>query len=174
MKYFKPLLVFLGFLTSPFGSMAQPKVSDEAPLFTTKTHAGDEFSLSSRKGGWTVLFFYPKADTPGCTKQACAFRDNIEKIRALGAEVYGISADSVQSQKAFHDKHQLKFTLLADPKSEIIRAYGTKMPGLKMSKRWTFILDPQLKIAAIEKNVDPLMDAVQVAEIIQKLSSDER
>lgn len=171
MKYLKPLFVLMGLLTSPFASAATPKVGEEAPLFTTTTHQGETFQLADRKGQYTVLFFYPKADTPGCTKQACAFRDNLGKIRELGAEVFGISADTVEKQKAFHEKHKLGFTLLADPQAEIIRAFGTKMPGLKLSKRWTFIIDPHLKIAAIEKNVDPVLDAQKVAEKIQQLAA---
>jgi peroxiredoxin Q/BCP len=147
------------------------KVGDPAPNFTTKTHEGQNFELSSQKGHYTVLFFYPKAGTPGCTTQACAFRDNIKKIKDLGAEVYGISADSVADQMNFHKKHHLLFTLLADPDDKIIEAYGSKMPILKLSKRWTFILDENLIIRAVEKDVDPSLDAQKVAEMITKLKA---
>ncbi len=148
---------------------ADLKVGSPAPLFEVKTHKGEDFKLESRKGQWTVLFFYPKADTPGCTTQACAFRDHIEKIRAEGAEIYGISADTVKDQAAFHKKHKLNFDLLADDKSEVIKLYGSKMPMMKFSKRWTFILDPELKIRSIEKDVDPALDAKRTAEQINKL-----
>ena len=170
MKILKALVLLVGFVAAPFSSKAQVKVGDTAPDFKTKTHTGEDFHLADRKGHWTVLFFYPKADTPGCTKQSCAFRDNIEHMRNQGAEVFGISADSVEKQKSFHEKHHLGFTLLADPQSEIIKSFGTKMPGLKMSKRWTFLLDPDLKIAAIEKNVDPLLDAQRVAKQLKELA----
>jgi peroxiredoxin Q/BCP len=155
-----------------FFSMAHAadlKIGDSAPLFKSKTQNNSEFDLSSRKGHWTVLYFYPKAGTPGCTKQACAFRDNIEKIRKQGAEVYGISADTVADQAKFHEEHHLIFTLLADPDDQVVNLYGSKMPLLKMSKRWTFILDPELKIRAIEKDVDPALDAENVAAQIATL-----
>lgn len=145
------------------------KIGDSAPLFKAKAHDGADFDLSSRKGEWTVLYFYPKSDTPGCTKQACAFRDNIEKIRSQQAEVFGISVNSVKDQAKFHEKHHLNFTLLADPEGEVVQLYGTKMPVVRISKRWTFIIDPELKVRAIEKDVDPALDAEKVAEMISTL-----
>lgn len=154
---------------SEYLAAAELKVSDSAPLFKAKTHDAKDFDLLSRKGAWTVLYFYPKADTPGCTKQACAFRDNIKKIRDQGAEVYGVSADSVQDQAAFHKKHSLNFPLIADEKGKVVELYGTKMPIMKMSKRWTFIIDPELKVRAIEKDVDPAFDSQRVANQIAEL-----
>lgn len=145
------------------------KIKDNAPTFTVKTHEGKDFDLSSRKGKWTVLYFYPKADTPGCTQQACAFRDSINVIRDQGADVYGVSINSVNDQASFHKKHHLNFTLLADEKGEITNLYGSKMPVISMSKRWTFIIDPDLKIRAIEKDVDPAKDAEKVSAQIKKL-----
>lgn len=145
------------------------KVGDPAPRFSARTHEGEGFELASRAGQWTVLFFYPKADTPGCTKQACAFRDSIKLIRAEGAEVYGISTDSVASQAAFHAKHRLAFPLLADPAGEVTKAYGAKRPAVKMSRRWTFIVDPALVIRQIERDVDPALDAQRVAGEIVRL-----
>jgi peroxiredoxin Q/BCP len=142
----------------------------KAPLFETKTHEGKPFKLADREGkGWTVLYFYPKAETPGCTKQACAFRDAIKKIEALNAEVYGISNDTVESQAAFHAHHKLRFTLLADPDSAVIKAFDAKMPIIGMAKRWTFIIDPQLVIRSVNKDVDPAADAIQVAEKLAEL-----
>ncbi len=145
------------------------KLGDPAPLFSAKTHENKDFELSSQKGHYTVLYFYPKAGTPGCTKQACAFRDNIQKIKDLGTEVYGISADSVEDQMSFHKKHSLAFTLIADPEDKIINSYGTKMPLLKMSKRWTFVLDADLIIRAIAKDVDPALDAQKVVDLITEI-----
>lgn len=165
----KKLILNSLFLLVSTAAFADLKVNDPAPDFKTKTHEGSDFNLSQRKGQWTVLYFYPKADTPGCTKQACTFRDNIKKIRDLGADVYGVSADSVADQAKFHDKHHLNFVLLADDKMEIIRKYGSKMPVGGMSKRWTFVIDPELKIRAIDHNVDPVKDADKVAAAIQSL-----
>jgi thioredoxin-dependent peroxiredoxin len=158
----------LSALMFPFLAHGQElKIGDNAPLFETKTHDGKNFSLSSRKGQWTVLYFYPRAETPGCTKQACAFRDSIKTIRDQNAEVFGISSDSVENQRAFHKNHSLNFTLLADPEGKIIEQYGTKMPAVTLSKRWTFIIDGDLKIRSIDKQVDPAKDPDQVASIIR-------
>lgn len=159
----------LGFCVAGFAS--DLKVGDPAPGFKLKTDGGADFDLNSRKGQWTVLYFYPKADTPGCTKQACAFRDNIVQIRKLGAEIYGVSADTVEALKSFKKKHNLNFLLLADPGLHAINAYGTKMSVMSMSKRWTFVLDPDLRIRAIEKDVDPVLDAERTASMLKDLQA---
>jgi peroxiredoxin Q/BCP len=169
-----PLFVaVIGSLVSfhaPAASAAEAlKPGDPAPLFTAKTHAGEPFDLAARKGQWTVLFFFPKAGTPGCTKQVCAFRDSVRSIRDEGAEVYGISTDTVESQAAFHREHHLGFTLLADPEGTAVEAYGAKMPILTMARRWTFIIDPDLKIRGVERDVDPALDAKRVAAEIARL-----
>jgi peroxiredoxin Q/BCP len=142
-----------------------------APLFTAKTQDGTEFDLASRKGAWTVLYFYPRAGTPGCTKQACGFRDSIALIRDEGAEVYGISTDTVESQAAFHKEEQLGFTLLADPDGVVTKKYGAKMPLLTMARRWTFIIDPTLTIRQVQRDVDPALDAKRVATEIARLKA---
>jgi len=170
MKYIALMIFILGgVLMLDSVHAAELKVGDPAPLFIAKTHEGKDFDLKSRQGQWTVLYFYPKAGTPGCTKQACAFRDSIEKIRAQGADVIGVSADTVEEQLAFHKTHHLTFNLIADPEDQVIDLYGTKMMGLKVSKRWTFIIDPQLKIRRITKDVDPVVDSEKIAEQIAKL-----
>jgi len=159
--------LFMGFGIS--GQASDLKLGDPAPNIKLNTDEGVSFNLQSRKGQWTVLYFYPKAETPGCTKQACAFRDNISQIRKLGAEIFGVSADNVEALQKFKKNHSLNFVLLADPDLAAIKAYGTKMPVVNMSKRWTFILDPELKIRVIDKDVDPVLDARRVAETLQKL-----
>lgn len=141
-------------------------VNDPAPKFKLSTHEGKVFDLESRAGKWTVLYFYPKAETPGCTKQACAFRDNIKKITSLGADVFGISTNDVKEQMAFHENHKLNFVLLADPNAEVANLYGSKMALLKISKRWTFIIDPKLVIRSIDRDVDPVADSEKVAKAI--------
>jgi peroxiredoxin Q/BCP len=150
------------------------KLGDPAPPVKLKTDAGASFDLQARRGQWTVLYFYPKADTPGCTKQACAFRDNISQIRKLGADIFGVSADGEEALKKFKQKYNLNFVLLADPELEAIKSYGTKMPVVGMSKRWTFIIDPDLKIRFIEKDVDPVLDAQRVAEVLKNLQQGRR
>ncbi len=147
------------------------KLNEPAPLFTAKTQTGTDFDLKTRKGKWTVLYFYPKAGTPGCTQQACAFRDSIQKIRDLGAEVYGISTDTIEDQAKFHKEHRLNFDLLADADAKITNLYGSKMPIIKVSKRWTFVIDPELKIRNVMKDVDPVLDSERVASEIAKLKA---
>lgn len=149
------------------------KVGDTAPDFKATLQDGTSFELKNQIGKWTVLYFYPKADTPGCTKQACAFRDSIKKITELGTDVYGVSVNSVKDQAAFHKKHALKFPLIADEDVEVVKKYGTKMPIVNVSKRWTFIIDDKMKIRKIEKDVDPVSDADRVAEFIKKEKSKE-
>ena len=161
-------VVVAGLFASAAGA-EELKVGDKAPNFEAKDQNGGDFKLDARKGKWTVLFFYPKAGTPGCTKQACAFRDNIKKITEQNADVFGISADTVEAQAKFHKEHNLNFTLLADPESKVIKAYGSKMPVLSMSKRWTFIIDPDQKIRLIEKDVDPVLDSIRTAEKLKEL-----
>ena len=163
------MALLLGFRGS--GLASDLKVGDPAPGFKLQTDEGANFDLQLRKGKWTVLYFYPKADTPGCTKQACAFRDSILEIRKLGADIFGVSADGVEALKKFKTNHKLNFTLLADPGLDAIKAYGTKMPVMSMSKRWTFIVGPDLRIRSIEKDVDPVLDARRVAEKIKELKT---
>jgi peroxiredoxin Q/BCP len=166
----KMFIYILNFLSLISISMAADlELNNPAPTFKLQTHEGKTFELESRKGKWTVLYFFPKAETPGCTKQACAFRDSIKKIRSLDAEVFGVSVNSVADQAAFHKNHNLNFILLADDKSEVAKLYGSKMPILTMSKRWTFIIDPELHIKNIDKDVDPIMDAAKVAKKIAEL-----
>ena len=160
-------ILMLGFGGS--GLASDLKVGDPAPALRLRTDAGGAFDLAARKGLWTVLYFYPKADTPGCTKQACAFRDNLERIRVRGAELFGVSADGVDALRKFKEKHRLNFTLLADPDLYAIKAYGTKMPAIGMSKRWTFIIGPDLVIRAIDRDVDPVLDAERVARKLAEL-----
>jgi peroxiredoxin Q/BCP len=144
-----------------------------APIFSAKNQEGVVFNLESRKGvGYTVLFFYPKAGTPGCTKQACAFRDAVKVIRNLGAEVYGISADSVAAQKKFHDEHKMTFDLLSDEDAKVISLYGVKMPVLSMAKRQTFVLDKDLVVRKHYEDVDPAIDAKNVAADIAAIQAD--
>lgn len=167
----KKLALFFSWLPFAASVQAEPlQVGQPAPQFQLTTQDGVDTSLASRQGkGWTVLYFYPKAGTPGCTTQACAFRDAIQAIRAQNAEVYGISTDEVKDLLAFHQKHKLSFTLLSDPDAKVTEAYGVKMPVLKMAKRWTFIIDPNLVVRRIDDDVDPALDAQRVAAALKQL-----
>ena len=131
------------------------EVGDRAPAFKLKNQDGDIISLSDLKGKPVVLYFYPKDDTSGCTKEACNFRDEFPKFGKLNAEIIGISADSVDSHKKFADKYKLPFNLLADEKKEIVEKYGVwkekNMYGRKYMgiERTTFIIDANGKISKI-------------------------
>ena len=102
-----------------------------------------------------VLYFYPKDDTPGCTKEACSLRDGNAALKAAGAVVLGVSSDDIKSHEAFAAKYHLPFSLLADPDQAIIKAYGVKMFGLGFAKRVTFVIDRKGVIRKIFKDVKP-------------------
>ena len=163
-------------VSAPLGAASQAVALEAgmaAPDFELSLEDGSSFRLSSRKGlGWTVLYFYPKADTPGCTQQACAYRDGIRRIREENAEVYGISTDSVADIAKFHKKYHLSFSLLADSDSKVTELYGVKMPLIPLAKRWTFIVDPAGQIRDINQNVDPATDAGLVVEKLQRLKAE--
>jgi thioredoxin-dependent peroxiredoxin len=117
-------------------------VGQPAPEFTLPDQDGGTVSLSSLKGGWVVVYFYPKDDTPGCTAESCSFRDSFEEFTDAGARVVGISSDSVESHKAFATKHDLPFTLLADTDGSVRKAFGvSKTLGL-IPGRVTYVIDP--------------------------------
>ena len=147
-------------------------IGDSAPAFTLYDKDGQPVSLSDFLGKKVVLYFYPKDNTPGCTRQACAFASAYEKFRNKNVEVVGISKDSVASHVKFAEKHNLPFVLLSDPNLAAIQAYGVwqekKMCG-KTSMgvvRTTFIIDEQGRIAKVMPKVKPDTNAAEIlAEI---------
>lgn len=135
-----------------------PAVGKPAPAFKLQDQAGKWHSLADYKGKWVALYFYPKDDTPGCTTQACGFRDNIFAFNKEGAVILGISVDEVASHKEFAEKHSLPFTILADSDKAVTRSYGvlkTYMGVMEMARRDTFIIDPQGRVAKHYESVDP-------------------
>jgi peroxiredoxin Q/BCP len=137
---------------------AAPAVGAPAPAFHLQDQTGAWHDSSAYRGHWLVLYFYPKDDTPGCTTQACEFRDNIFAFHKLGAVVVGISVDDVASHKAFAEEHSLPFTLLADPTKQTAESYGVlhSVLGLmEIAARETFIIDPQGRVAKHYASVDP-------------------
>ena len=148
----------LGTLT-PFGlaAAAPLAVGDPAPAFTLPDQDGETRSLADYRADWVVLYFYPKDDTPGCTTEACSFRDNINRLIAQDTVVLGVSMDDVESHAAFAAKYELPFPLLADPEGEVVARYGALSDFLvvKFAKRQTFIIDPDGRIARIYRKVDP-------------------
>jgi thioredoxin-dependent peroxiredoxin len=137
---------------------ATPDAGSPAPAFRLQDQAGAWHELTEYRGKWLVLYFYPKDDTPGCTTQACEFRDNIFAFNKLGAVILGISVDDVASHKQFAEEHGLPFTLLADSTKETTKTYGVlrSVLGLmEIARRETFIIDPQGRIAKHYSSVDP-------------------
>lgn len=162
-------LVLLTVAASP--ALAQPETGDEAPDFRLQDQNGDWHTLSDYRGKWITLYFYPKDDTPGCTTEACAFRDNIFAFDRLGAVVLGVSLDDVESHAQFAEKYSLPFPLLADSGSDAARAYGvlSSMGSFKMAKRETFLIDPQGRIAKHYVKVSPANHTDEVLGDIETL-----
>lgn len=152
--------------------MATLKEGDKAPNFTANDQNGKEVSLSDFKGKITILYFYPKDDTPGCTAEACDFRDNYQSLLAKGYEVIGISTDSEKSHKKFETKYSLPFTLIADESKEINEAYGVwvkkNMYGKEYmgTQRVTFIIDGDGIITHIIEKVDTKAASQQVLDLV--------
>ncbi len=170
--FLRSILLTLGLLWTNMLQAETLKVGQKAPVFELQAQDGSVMRLLDRQQqGWTVLYFYPKAGTPGCTTQACAFRDAIKAIRNQNAEVYGVSTDDLKALQEFHAKHRLSFSLLSDPDAKVTDSYGVKMPVIKMAKRWTFIIDPELVIRQVDDDVDPALDADRVAKSLQKLQA---
>jgi len=118
-------------------------VGQTAPDFTLPDQHGSSVTLSDQKGGWVVVYFYPKDDTPGCTKESCSFRDSFEDFTEAGAQVIGISSDSVDSHLEFAEKYHLPFTLLADTDGGVRKLWGVgKTLGL-LPGRVTYVIDPE-------------------------------
>jgi len=137
---------------------AAPAVGKPAPAFKLQDQAGRWHSLADYKGKWVALYFYPKDDTPGCTTQACGFRDNVFAFNREGAVIVGISVDAVASHKEFAAKHGLPFTILADSDKSVTRSYGvlkTYLGVMEMARRDTFIIDPQGRVAKHYESVNP-------------------
>ena len=137
---------------------------DLAPDFELRDQHGEFRRLADSRGYWTVLYFYPRDDTPGCTKEACAFRDGIEMLRSMEVNLFGVSTDSVERHAAFARKYDLPFPLLSDPDGATARAYGAyrKLCILGFARRQTFIVDPMGRIAQIYRSVDTRRHGMQV------------
>jgi peroxiredoxin Q/BCP len=144
------------------------KEGDKAPDFTAPTNGGGKISLAKFKGKHVVLYFYPRDDTPGCTKEACAFRDHFAAIKKKGAVVLGVSVDSVKAHDKFVNKFKLPFTLVSDEDKKIVEAYGVwgekQFMGRKYlgTHRVTFLIGPDGCIKKIWPTVKPEEHAAEV------------
>lgn len=153
--------------------MATLKEGDKAPEFTAKDQNGKTVSLTDYEGKTVVLYFYPKDDTPGCTAEACDFRDNYEYLQSQGYEVIGVSTDDEKSHKKFESKYSLPFTLIADHDQKIVNDYGVwvekNMYGKKYmgTQRTTFIIDANGVISRIITKVDTKNSSQQVLDLLK-------
>ena len=166
-----PFIFFL--LTHPaVGAGLEP--GQPAPGFAMQDQYMKTHSLEQYLGRWVVMYFYPKDDTPGCTTEACNFRDDIFKLRAMNAEVLGISLDSTESHARFAEKYGLPFPLLSDAAGEVAQQYGclTQWRGQAIAARHTFIIDPDGNIAKIYREVDPDTHSARVLADLASLQAD--
>jgi len=152
--------------------MEMLKAGDNAPAFSLLDQEGKQVSLSDFKGAKVLLYFYPKADTPGCTKQACSVRDASKELKKLGAAAVGISPDEPPKQKKFDDKYNLGFPLLSDPDNKVAKAYGAwgekSMYGKKYEGiiRSSFVIDEKGKILQTSYKVKPLDTVPNATEVL--------
>ncbi len=151
------------------------KVGGKAPDFELEDQNGEMHSLKDAKGKWTLIYFYPRDNTPGCTIEACTIRDNFPAFGKLNAVVLGVSADSVASHKKFAEKQQLQFTLLSDPDKSMLKAYGAwgkkKMMGREYMGifRMSYLINPNGKIVKIYEKVKPPKHAEEVLADLNEL-----
>ena len=150
-----------------------PETGKPAPDFNLPDQNGKRHTLRDYRGKWLVLYFYPKDDTPGCTQEACMFRDDLNQLTGLGAQVVGISVDDSDSHAAFAKKYHLPFPLLADRTTETAARYGALMNLLviKIARRYTFLIDPQGNTSKVYLSVETSRHSKQIIEDLQKLTS---
>ncbi len=150
------------------------KIGQLAPDFKLPDQSGKEHKLLDYRGGWVLVYFYPKDDTPGCTKEACSIRDSFPKFNKLKAKVFGISVDSVKSHAKFAEKYKLPFTLLADEDKSVVKKYGVWAKKKFMGReyigtlRTSFLINPKGKIIKIYENVKPEAHAEEVLNDLNK------
>ena len=154
--------------------MLQLKENQKAPSFALPDQDGKTHKLADYKGQWVLLYFYPKDDTPGCTKEACNFRDNLARVQSVGAVILGVSADSEARHKKFADKEHLNFPLLADTDHTVCESYGFWKPKKMMGHeflgiiRSTCIIDPH---GAVRKIYSPVKVTGHVDEVLHDLTA---
>lgn len=168
--YFSIALLMFGVTAMASESLV---IGEPAPEFELSDQDGQLHSLEDYRDQWVVLYFYPKDDTPGCTTEACEFRDNIFAFKALNAQILGVSLDDVESHQKFAEKHGLPFPLLADVEGRAADAYGvkTKMVGFTIAKRQTFVIDPDGNLARHYDKVKPATHSEQVLADLKELGA---
>jgi peroxiredoxin Q/BCP len=168
------ITLVLAFSASTLQAGEAPAVGEEAPGFKLQDQNGEWHDLEDYRGSWLAVYFYPKDDTPGCTTEACNFRDNIYAFKAIGASVVGISVDDVDSHQEFSTKYKLPFTLLADEEGETAQAYGVLRDWklIQIASRQSFLINPDGKIARHYEEVDPDTHTQQVLEDLEALMAE--
>ncbi|XKT74125.1 MAG: thioredoxin-dependent thiol peroxidase [Patescibacteria group bacterium UBA2163] len=157
--------------------MSHTAINTPAPEFTLSDQNGNVHTLSQYKGQWVLLYFYPKDDTPGCTKEACAIRDTFPEFSAINAQVFGVSKDSVASHKKFAEKYSLPFPLLSDEDGTVVGQYGVWQEKQFMGKKYmgimrsSFLIDPDGIIKKVYEKVRPEQHAEEVIEDLKSLSA---
>ena len=157
--------------------MPIPQQGEEAPEFMLEDQGGVERALEDYRGSWVLLYFYPKDDTAGCTKQACALRDEFPAFENIDVVILGVSIDSVASHHKFAQKYELPFTLLADENKKVVEQYGVWQKKKMMGKeymgtvRTSFLIDPDGMIAKVYENVKPEVHAREVLTDLETLQS---
>lgn len=169
--YIYILIVIMGFFSKTV--RAELEVGKPAPAFELNDQYMKIHNLEKYAGKWLVLYFYPKDDTPGCTIEACNFRDDIIQIRSLDAEILGVSLDSSESHASFAEDHGLPFPLLSDTGGEVAKSYGSlmSMGPIKFARRHTIIIDKKGNIAKIYRRVDPKIHSGQIIADLKELQS---
>ncbi len=167
------LVLGLGYTWLNAARAAQPAAGQIAPDFRLQDQNGNWRTLDEFKGKWVALYFYPKADTPGCTKEACEFRDNIFAFEEIGATILGVSIDAIKDQKKFAEKYNLPFPLLADIDGKTAEAYGVlnNLGIMKIAKRQSFLIGPDGKIAKHYDKVDPTAHSKEVLADLKALGA---
>src|SRR5690242_2171327 len=162
--------VFSGAMLALPANGATPKVGEKAPLIEGKDQDGKMFKLGDEIGKKVVLlYFYPKDDTPGCTKEACGFRDRIADLKKDNVEVIGVSFDSPESHQRFISKFNLNFPLLADTDGKIADAYGVKMPTRPMARRVSFLIGLDGKIVHVTDTMNADTHLTEMKSAVEKL-----
>jgi len=146
-------------------------VGSLAPKFTLIDQESKTHSLADYRGRWVILYFYPKDDTPGCTTEACNFRDDLPALRALNVQILGISLDDTKSHAQFAEKYKLPFPLLADTEGNVAHTYGSlwSIGPLRIAKRYTFVIDPEGRIAKIYRDVKPASHSRELQRDVKEL-----
>lgn len=153
------------------------EVGQVAPDFRLLDQDGETRSLTDARGRWVVVYFYPKDDTPGCTKEACSFRDDLPRFEGLNALVWGVSADDERAHQKFVQKYDLNFPLLVDPDKTMLSAYGAWVEKSMYGKtymgvaRVTYLIDPEGRVARVWRKVSPEEHAAEVAAALAELQA---